>query len=124
MNFLTQIYADIETETDEQAKNVSKAALYTLVNYFDAMDTGSGIKASDVDYRFRRAEFSTILQKLMDSSVIEKNAEGSYRLNPEAKSFISPLLQNIVSVVYKNGSKTSDPNLNLLYNCRSQVFSG
>ena len=127
MNFLTNIYNEIESESDYEVKKSQKAALYTLVNFIEATDSGSGIKQSEIEERFlHQKEYSTIFQKLVDNAVVEKTAEnGNYRLKTEAKQFISPLLENLMNMVYKPEKKvsTSDPSLNLLYNCRSQLFS-
>lgn len=127
MNFLTQIYDEIETELDSEVKKSQKAALYTLVNFIEAYDSGSGIQQAELEERFlHRKEYSEIMQKLMDNSVVEKSSEnGNYKLNAEAKQFITPLLEELMNMVYKPQSKTatSDPSLNLLYNCRSQLFS-
>ena len=123
MNFLTQIYDEIETELDSEVKKSQKAALYTLVNFIEAYDSGSGIQEKELEERFlQRKEYSQIMQKLIDNSVVEKSSDnGNYKLNPEAKQFITPLLEQLMNMVYKQQSKTasSDPSLNLLYNCSS-----
>ena len=127
MNFLTQIYNEIESEHDSEVKKSQKAALYTLVNFIEAYDSGSGIQQKELDERFLyRKEYSIIMQKLVDNSVVEKSAENnSYKLNSESKQLITPLLEELMNMVYKPQAKTatSDPSLNLLYNCRSQLFS-
>ena len=128
MNFLTHIYDEIETEnTNNEVKKSQKAALYTLVNFIEAYDSGSGIQQQEIKKRFlHKKEYSTIFQKLLDNAVVEKSTEnGNYKLNPEARLFISPLLENLMNMVYKPEKKiaTTDPSLNLLYNCRSQLFS-
>lgn len=127
MNFLTNIYNEIESQTDYEVKKSQKAALYTLVNFIEASDSGSGIKQAEIQERFlHQKEYATIFQKLVDNAVVERTAEnGNYRLNTEAKQFISPLLEDLMNMVYKPEKKvsTSDPSLNLLYNCRSQLFS-
>ena len=127
MNFLTQIYNEIETEHDSEVKKSQKAALYTLVNFIEAYDSGSGIQQKELEERFLyRKEYSVIMQKLVDNSVVEKSTEnGNYKLNSEAKQLITPLLEELMNIVYKPQTKTAstDPSLNLLYNCRSQLFS-
>ncbi len=129
MNFLTQIYTEIETEfaMNSAVQKSHKAALYTLVNYIEAYDKGTGIQQKDIEERFlHKKEYATVFQKLVNNSVIETSSEtGNYKLNSDAKQFISPLLENLMNMVYKPEKKisTNDPSLNLLYNCRSQLFS-
>lgn len=127
MNFLQQIYNDIESETDNEVKKSNKAALYTLVNYLEATDNGPGITKKEMNERFlKRKEFSTIFRALQENSVIEITQDGNYKLNPDAKTIISPLFEEITNLVYrqKNTLVTKDnPTLDLLYNCRSQIFS-
>ena len=127
MSFLTEIYTEIETEFDGDVKRSHKAALYTLMNYIEASDSGSGINQKELEDRFfHQKEYVTIVQKLLSHSVVEKsNENGTYKLNPEARQFISPLFADLMSIVYKPEKKvnSSDPSLNLLYNCRSQLFS-
>ena len=127
MNFLTSIYNEIETENDSEVKKSQKAALYTLMNFIEASDFGSGIDHQEMEKRFfYKKEFSTIFQKLVDNDVVEKSAEtGNYKLNSEAKKVITPLLEELMTLVYRPEKRvaTSDPTLNLLYNCRSQLFS-
>lgn len=123
MDFLTKIYTEIETETNEDVKKSNKAALYTLVNFLEAYD--GYISEQELKKRFLyRKDYSAIFQKLVDSSVVE-NEDGFYKLNPQAKDYISPLLENLMSIVYKPEKKvsTTDPSLNLLYNCRNELFS-
>lgn len=123
MDFLTKIYSDIETENDNQVKNANKAALYTLVNYLEAFD--GYVSTQEVEKKFLyRKDYASIFQKLIDASVVE-NRDGFYKLNPQAKDYISPILQDLMTMVYKPEQKvaSSDPSLQLLYNCRSQVFS-
>ena len=50
MNFLTQIYDEIETELDSEVKKSQKAALYTLVNFIEAYDSGSGIQEKELSF--------------------------------------------------------------------------
>ena len=127
MNFLQTIYSEIETEFNGEAKRSHKAALYTLMNFIEASDHGAGIKQEELENRFfHQKEYTTVFEKLLKNSVIEKSSEnGSYKLNTEAKEFISPLFDSLMSVVYKQEKKnvSSDPALNLLYNCRSEMFS-
>ena len=122
MDFLTKIYSDFETEP-EQVQKANKAAFYTLMNFLEAYD--GYVSEQEIQKRFLyRKDYSAVFQKLVDNSVVE-NKDGFYKLNPQAKTFISPLLENLMSLVYTPEKKvtTTDPSLNLLYNCRSELFS-
>ena len=127
MNFLTSIYNEIENEYDSEVKKSQKAAFYTLMNFMEAYDFGSGIDQQEMEKRFLyQKEYSTIFQKLVDNDVVEKSTEtGNYKLNVEAKKVITPLLEQLMTMVYRPESTvaTKDPGLDLLYNCRSQLFS-
>ena len=128
MNVFKKVYDDIETENDSNVKKLNKVALYTLVNYLEAKES---ITPSEIQtYFLNRKEFSKTFQKLVDSSIIEQTSEnGNFKLNSSIKTYLSPLLQELTSMVYtsndreNNLSSKRDPTLDLLYNCRSEMFS-
>ncbi len=126
MSFLTDIYSEIETEYEGESKKNHFSALYTVINYLELVDNGSGLSEEDLANRFsRRKEFSHIIQKLIKHTVLEKSIEGNYVLNKNAKEIISPIFDDLMSIAYKSDKKieASDPTLLLLYNFRSQIFS-
>ena len=126
MSFLNDIYHELETEFEGSSRVDHLSAFYTLLNYIELVATGSGLTEQDLQERFyQRAEYSHIVQKLIKHSVLERTSDGKYVLNNDAKSIISPMFEDLMSMVYKPEKKikTKDPTLKLLYNCRSQIFS-
>lgn len=125
MSFLNDIYTEIETEYKGEDKRSHKVAFYTLMNFIEATDHGSGIKQEELKERFfHQKSFQTVFNKLVEHQVIEKSND-VYKLKTDVKQYISPLFENLTSLVYKQDKKvvSSDPALNLLYNCRSEMFS-
>jgi len=128
MNVFKQVYDDIESENDNNVKKLNKVALYTLVNYLEAKES---ISSLEIQAHFlNRKEFSKTFQKLVDSSIIEQSSEnGNFKLNSKIKTYLSPLLQELTSMVHTSKDRENltpskrDPTLELLYNCRSQMFS-
>ena len=126
MSFLNDIYRELETEYEGSSRIDHLSAFYTLLNYIELIDNGSGLTEQDLQERFyQRTEYTHIVQKLIKHSVLEKSSNGNYILNKEAKTIISPMFEDLMSMVYKPEKKinSKDPGLNLLYNCRSQIFS-
>ena len=125
MSFLNDIYTEIETEFNGDVKRSHKAAFYTLMNFIEASDRGSGIKQEELKQRFfHQKAFSTVFEKLINHSVIEQSGD-VYKMNTSARELISPEFENLMSILYKPEAKkvSSDPSLNFLYNCRSEMFS-
>ena len=127
MNALKHIYDEIETESDSNVRRMNKISLYTLVNYLEATES---LPEFVIKKQFLNGkEFSNTFQKLISSSVVEQTENGNYKLNSQFKAEISPLLKELTSTVLtkdETSSKVStkrDPTLELLYNCRSEMFS-
>lgn len=126
MSFLNEIYSEIETEFTEGQSQVSHmSAFYTLINYLELIDNGTGISEKDLRNRFyTRSEYKTIVEKLISHSVLEKSNDGTFFLNKDAKKLISPIFDNLMEIPKKKMSNVpkNDPGLNLLYNYRSKLF--
>lgn len=126
MSFITDIYSEIETEFEGNSKKNHLSAFYTLINYIELIDNGSGLSEGELNKLFsQRKEYFHIIQKLIRHSVLEKSQEGLYKLNENAKEIISPIFDDLMSLAYKPNKKikTNDATLKLLYNWRSQIFS-
>ena len=126
MSFLTDIYSELDSEYEGTMKKEHMAAFYTILNYLELTDNGIGLTEEELKERFsKKTEFQIIIQKLKNHTVLERSSNGKYTLNREAKTFITPIFDNLMSMVYKEDKKitTKDPALNLMYNCRSQIFS-
>jgi hypothetical protein len=125
MNTLQHVFDKIEAEQDASIRRSNKSTFYTLINYLEA--SRKGITKRDMGNFLNGNKFSEIFQELLDKSIIEQNQEGNYLLNADVKAHLSPILKELTSMVYKETytPKTSikDPTLELLYNCRSEIFS-
>lgn len=132
MNFLTPIYEQINLQDDNSTK---KGTFYSLLNYLVANDDSqSGVKKKDLEERFSlRKDYINIIDLLVKNKALEDN-DNSYKLKNEAKLFISPLLQNLLNILYKDkyntncnyqsdNSCTDSTPYKLLLDCRSQLFS-
>ena len=98
MSFLTEIYSEIESEFEGIQKKNHLSSFYTLINYLELIDDGTGLSEQELKKRFyQKKEYTNIVQKLINHSVLEKTHEGKYRLNNEAKKLISPIF-NVFSL--------------------------
>lgn len=129
MSFLNEIYSEIEKEFTEiengQALVAHMSAFYTLINYLELTDNGSGLQENDIRNRFyQRKEYKTIIEKLINHKVLVKSEDGLYFLNKQAKELISPIFNNLMAIPEKklNNVPKHDPSLNLLYNYNSKFF--
>ena len=126
MSFITDIYSELESEFEGQTQKDHLSAFYTLINYLELTDTESGLSEEDLQEKFfTRNEYKTVVTKLIDHDILQKSNEGKYHLNQEAKKLMTPIFEDLMALIYKPEKKveTKDPALNLLYNCRSQIFT-
>ena len=126
MSFLTEIYSEIESEFEGTQKRNHLSSFYTLINYLELIDNGTGLSEQDLKEKFfQKKEYSNIVQKLINHSVLERTQEGKYRLNDEAKKIISPIFEDLMSLAYKSDKNitSNDPSLKLLYSDNSQMYS-
>lgn len=123
MNALTQIFNEIEKGTDNSIKKSNKATLYTLVNYLEAKH---GMTQLEMDRNFNKGNFTSVFESLLKNHVIEQTDSGLYQLSTAIRTQVSPLLRELTTIAYTSPtgqSKSKDPVLGLLYNCRSEIFS-
>lgn len=126
MSFITDIYKELQAEFEGDSKKNHVSAFYTLINYFELIDSGSGLSEQELQERFfKREDYSNIVQKLIKHSVLEKSLEGNYTLNSEAKKIITPIFDDLMSLAQEPDKKIKsfDPALKLLYKSRFQTFT-
>lgn len=129
MSFLNEIYSEIENEFTEiengQALIAHMSAFYTLINYLELTDNGSGLNGKDLENRFyQRKEYKTIIEKLISHKVLVQAEDGIFFLNRQAKEVITPIFDNLMALPKKKlvNVPKDDPGLNLLYKYRSELF--
>ena len=123
MSFITEIFDSIANESER------KGTFFSVVNYLVANDDVSGIRKKDMEDRFAlRKSYPEIMSHLIDKNVVSEE-DNSIVLNSEAKNYLKPILQSVLSQSY--GSKygqfaidhqVNDSEVSMLLNCRSELY--
>ena len=123
MSFITEIFDSIANESER------KGTFFSVVNYLVANDEATGIRKKDMEDRFAlRKSYPEIMSHLKEKNVVSEE-DSSILLNSEAKSYLKPILQSVLSQSYgsKYGQFTverqvNDSEVSILLDCRSELY--
>jgi hypothetical protein len=124
MSFIQDLYNNCQNISEK------KGTLFSLVNYLIANDEISGIKKKDLEDRFAlRQSYISILEQLKEKNVVTEEPT-SVILNPEAKNYLKPILQNVLAKSYGQKYQNSDidsdlisSDIDILSECRKELYS-
>ncbi len=124
MSFIQDIYQQHIVQSEPE----TKGTFFSVLNYIVANSDNAEIRKKDIEDRFMlRKSYSEILTHLKDQNVISEE-ESSIVLNADAKSYLKPILQNVLAKSYSSKYQLATDELantsevSILLDCRSELY--